>query len=267
MSEVSASEQRRFARSEREGPVATLFLSRPERRNAISTVLVRDVLDMLDQLEADQSVHALVLTGDGSAFSSGGDMAEAAEEILAGEQARLAYLRAQQTLVTRLRDSRLPVIAVVTGPAYGAGWSVVLACDLVVASHDARFCQVFARRNLIPDLGSAWLLPRSVGILAAKELMLLAGEISAERALELGLVNRLVEDRDAALRAAHELGERLAGTEPLIVAMTKSLVNGSQGSTLTESLRLEEHAQALALGTPATLEAVRAFLDKSAASA
>jgi len=250
-------------RWERRGAVALVALTRPESLNALSRALVDEVIAVLDELEADLDVRSVVLSGDGRAFSAGGDLADVAAAIANGEAwTRLDYLRRQQALVTRLRESRLPVIAAVSGPAYGAGWSTVLACDLVVAAEDARFCQVFVKRDLVPDLGSAWLLPRAVGALLAKELMLLGDEISAQRAFELGLVNRLAPTREDAEREALALADRVAEVVPATMAMAKSLINGSQHVSLADSLRLEEHAQSIALGTDETLGALRAFLEK-----
>ena len=250
-------------RCERRDAVALLTLTRPERRNALSGPLVRATTALLSELEADRDVRSVVLAGEGSAFSAGGDLADTAERIADGDAwSRLVLLRGQLELIRRVRESRLPIVAAVSGPAYGAGWSLVLACDLVVAAEDARFCQVFVKRDLIPDLGSAWLLPRAVGALVAKELMLLADELPAARAHELGLVNRLVETREDAVREALELAERLATVAPATMAMAKSLVNGSEHGSLDDSLRLEEHAQSVALGTQETLDALRAFLAK-----
>ena len=140
----------------------------------------------------------------------------------------------------------------------------MLACDLVVAARDARFCQVFVRRNLVPDLGSAWLLPRAVGTQRAKELMLLGDELSAEQGRDLGWVNRVVETAEEAEAEALALAVRLAEVIPATMAMTKELINRSQALTLEDSLRLEQHAQAMALGTPETLGAMRDFLAKRA---
>jgi 2-(1,2-epoxy-1,2-dihydrophenyl)acetyl-CoA isomerase len=218
---------------------------------------------MLREAEADPEVAAAVIDGAGRAFSSGGDLADVGARVVGGEpMPRLQVMRELHALITTLRDLRLPTVAVVSGPAYGAGWSTVLACDLVVATRDARFCQVFVRRNLVPDLGSAWFLPRAVGAHLAKELMLLGDEIPAERAHELGLVNRLVETREEAEQGAFALATRLAEVIPGTSAMAKELINRSQGLTLEDSLRLEQHAQAIALGTPQTLAAMDAFLNK-----
>jgi 2-(1,2-epoxy-1,2-dihydrophenyl)acetyl-CoA isomerase len=254
-----------LARWERRDSVALMTLGRPERLNALSNPLTLDLVAILDEVEEDSEVRAVVLAGEGRAFCAGGDLEDVAARVADGAAwSRLGYLRSQQQLIVRLRESRLPVVAAVSGAAYGAGWSIVLACDLVVASEDARFCQVFVKRDLVPDLGSAWLLPRAVGALRAKELMLLAEEISAERAHDLGLVNRLVRTPEQAVNEALALAARLAEVATATMAMAKSLINGSEHGSLSDSLRLEEHAQSMALGTEETLEALRVFLEKRA---
>jgi 2-(1,2-epoxy-1,2-dihydrophenyl)acetyl-CoA isomerase len=253
-----------FVEVERDGAVAVLRLSRPDRLNALSIAVTNDALSALSELEADRSVSALILAGAGRAFSAGGDVGDSASRVAEGDEwDRLSLLREVQQFTVRIRDSRLPVIAAVSGPVYGAGWSIVLASDLVVAAQDARFQQAFVHRNLVPDLGSAWLLPRVVGAMRAKELMLLGEELSAADALALGLITRLVDDRSAAEAEAKLLAERLVTAAPTTVAMAKSLINRSQALTLEDSLRLEEHAQAVALGAPETRAAMRAFMERS----
>jgi 2-(1,2-epoxy-1,2-dihydrophenyl)acetyl-CoA isomerase len=255
-----------YATIERRGDhVAVISMDREERLNALGVELVDDVVAALHEIEADPEVRAAVLAGAGRAFSSGGDLADIGGRVADGDpEARLNVMGSLHHLITGLRDSRLPVVAAVTGPAYGAGFSTALACDLIVASADARFCQVFVRRNLVPDLGSAWLLPRAVGIHAAKELMLLGEEIDAERAYRLGVVNRLVDTPEEALEEAVALAEKMATTIPATMAMAKDLINRGQATTLEDSLRIEAHAQSIALGTAETLGAMRAFLEKTA---
>lgn len=252
-----------LVRWERRDAVALVTLARPDRLNALSNPLVLQVVAAFDEIEADPGIRSAVLTGEGRAFCSGGDLADVAERIADGEAwSRLEYLRSQQLIVTKLRESPLPVVVAVHGATYGAGWSVVLACDMVVAARDAKFCQVFVKRDLVPDLGSAWLLPRATGALLAKELMLLGDDISAERAHELGLVNRLADSAAQAVDAALELAGRMAEVAPATMAMAKSLINQSAEVSLRDTLRLEEHAQSIALGTDQTLDALRAFLEK-----
>ena len=249
----------------REGGVAIIRMDREARLNALGVELVDDVVAALHEVETDTEVRAAVLAGAGRAFSSGGDLADVGERVAGGEpEARIAVMGALHNLILGLRNSRLPIVAAVSGPAYGAGFSTALACDLIVAAADARFCQVFVRRNLVPDLGSAWLLPRTVGTHAAKELMLLGEEIDAPRAKELGIVNRLVESADDALAEAIGLAERLAAPIPAVMTMAKDLINRGEATTLEDSLRTEALAQAIALGTDETLGAMRAFLEKAA---
>jgi 2-(1,2-epoxy-1,2-dihydrophenyl)acetyl-CoA isomerase len=253
-----------YARWERRDAVAVITMDREDRLNALGVTLVEDVVEVLREAEADPEVRSAVLTGAGRAFSSGGDLADVGERVIDGEVAsRVDTMRALHALILGLRDSRLPIVAAVHGAAYGAGFSTALACDLVVAAKDSRFCQVFVRRNLVPDLGSQWLLPHAVGIHQAKELMLLGEEISGERAAELGIVNRLVDGADAVLPAALELAEKLASVAPGTMSMAKTLINRSQALTLEDSMRLEQLAQSMALGAPDTLEAMKAFLAKA----
>jgi 2-(1,2-epoxy-1,2-dihydrophenyl)acetyl-CoA isomerase len=255
--------QQAMIREDRRGATALIALDRPDRLNALSEDLITELVRALDTSEADPAVRCVVLAGDGRGFSGGGDLADVSGKIADGDVwSRLRYMRAMQIAIRRLRTSRLPVVAQVDGPVYGAGWSLVLACDLVVATAGARFCQAFIKRDLVPDLGSAWLLPRTVGALVARELMLLGDEIPAQRAMELGLVNRVESTREEAERAAFALAERLAGVAPATMAMAKALIDSSATGPLESSLRLEEHAQAVALGAPETEAAMRSFLDR-----
>jgi 2-(1,2-epoxy-1,2-dihydrophenyl)acetyl-CoA isomerase len=255
---------RPYARWERRDHVALITLDRADRLNALGVDLVDDTTEVLGEAEADPEVRSAVLTGAGRAFSSGGDLADVGARVAGGEPApRIEVMAQLHQLILRLRDSRLPIVAAVHGPAYGAGFSTALACDLIVASAEARFCQIFVRRNLVPDLGSAWLLPRAVGIHQAKELMLLGEEITAQRGYELGIVNRLAETQEECLAQALALAERMAETIPATMEMSKSLINRSQGTTIEDSMWHERLSQSMALGTPETLGAMRAFLEKT----
>jgi 2-(1,2-epoxy-1,2-dihydrophenyl)acetyl-CoA isomerase len=252
-----------LVRQERRAATAVLTLDQPDRLNVLSEALIGELVAAFDAIEAEPDMRCVILTGAGRGFSAGGDLADAAGQMADGEAwPRLRYMRAMQAAIRRIRESRLPVVASVDGPVYGAAWSLVLACDLVVATEGARFCQAFIKRDLVPDLGSAWLLPRTVGALVARELMLLGDEIPAQRARELGLVNRTVATREEAEREAHRLAERLASIAPATMAMTKRLIDSSATGSLEASMRLEEHAQSVALGTPETAAAMRAFLER-----
>ncbi|MEO5841321.1 MAG: enoyl-CoA hydratase-related protein, partial [Acidimicrobiales bacterium] len=167
--------------------------------------------------------------------------------------------------VVALHEIPVPVIGKVRGVAVGAGMSLALACDLVVASHNARFAAIFARRGLSLDCGASWLLPRLVGIQKAKEIALLADMVGAEEAKAMGLVNRVVPD-DELDAAVAELATRLSRGPTLALSMTKRLLNNALTSSLSESLEAEAMAQAVNSSTDDTKEGMLAFLEKRDAS-
>jgi 2-(1,2-epoxy-1,2-dihydrophenyl)acetyl-CoA isomerase len=248
-------------------PVAVLRLNRPKQLNALSVALVDELTERLAELDHDERVGAVVLVGNGRSFSAGGDLGDIAERVGNDETyAPLRLMSSLQRLVTAIRDSRLPIVAAPHGHVYGAGWSLVLACDLVVAAADAVFCQVFTRRDLVPDLGSAWLLTRALGAPRARELMLTGEELSATEAFGLGLLNGVEANADEALTAAVDLARRASGASVATVGMTKSLIAASEQLSFEEALRLERHAQSLALGSPASKAAIAAFREARPAS-
>jgi 2-(1,2-epoxy-1,2-dihydrophenyl)acetyl-CoA isomerase len=163
--------------------------------------------------------------------------------------------------VTALTEIPVPVVAKVRGVAVGAGMSLALACDIVVASSNARFAAIFARRGLSLDCGASWLLPRLVGMQKAKEIALLADMIGAEEAKAVGLVNRVVED-DALDAVVEELAGRLSRGPTVALSMTKRLLNNAFTSSLVESLEAEAMAQAVNGLTDDTREGMLAFLEK-----
>lgn len=246
------------------GPVRILSIDRPARRNAMSTATAEALELALRAAADDEAVRAVVLTGVDGHFSAGGD-ADAILEHIGGEDPELlALMRAFHRLVVEIWESRLPVVAAVSGVAYGGGVNLALACDLVVCSEDARLCQVFVRRGVVPDVGGAWLLPRLVGMQRAKELMLLAPEIDARHAERLGLANAVEPDPAAALDRAVALAEQLAGLPPYTVALSKKLINHSSGDDLRGSLEREAVTQAAALRSRPATEGFAAFRRKGA---
>ena len=162
------------------GPVRLLTIDRPRRRNALTPDLVAELCEQIEAAGRDPATGAIVLTGADGHFCAGGDAQAIVEVIGAGsQQAAIAFMHHFQRVVDAIWGSDLPVVAAVSGVAYGGGFNLALACDLIIASADARFCQVFLRRGLIPDLGGAYLLPRLVGLQRAKDLMLRTREIAA----------------------------------------------------------------------------------------
>lgn len=245
------------------GLVRVLSINRPECRNALAVTTVEELRVAIEDACQDSDVGALVLTGSGGHFSAGGD----AQVILGiiGDDADDAPVRAMRSfhrLVQAIWDSELPVVAAVSGVAYGGAFNLALSCDLIYCSEDARFCQVFLQRGVVPDVGGAYLLPRIVGIHKAKELMLLAGEIDAHQARELGLVSAILPDASAVLAHAVTIGAQLAERSRLAVSLTKRLVNSSTTGTLQSALELEAITQATILRSPSARRGFQEFLDR-----
>jgi 2-(1,2-epoxy-1,2-dihydrophenyl)acetyl-CoA isomerase len=239
--------------------VRILMINRPARRNALTADTVDELRAQVQ--EADSSIGALVLTGTGGHFSAGGD-AGAILDVIAEDSgpALISFMRRFHGLIEAIWRSDRPVIAAVSGIAYGGGFNLALACDHVICSADARFCQVFLRRGLIPDLGGTYLLPRLVGVLRAKELMLRATELGAAQARELGLVNAVAADPAAALEAAVSVAAELAAGPRLATALTKQMINSSMTGTLESSLEREVLAQVAALQAGPARAQFEAFL-------
>lgn len=237
--------------SERDG-VRTLTLNRPERKNALDARLWVELADALRGLKRDRDVRALVLTGAGGAFCSGADIAT-------GEDVHPRYKLERLTDVAlALHELAVPTIAKVTGIAVGAGWNLALGCDLVVATPESRFCQIFAKRGLSVDLGGSWLLPKLVGLQQAKRLVLLADMIGAEEAHTLGLVT-WVSPADEIDGFVDDLAGRLAAGPPFALAQSKALLNDGANATLREALANEARAQPGNFATADSAQAYAAF--------
>ncbi len=240
----------------REGPVLTLTLNRPERRNACNPELWRALRQALRDLEDDRSVRVVVLAGAGGAFCAGADL-----EDREADQHPLIRMRVVNEIVERLHGLPVPTVAKVEGVAVGAGWNLALACDLVVATPQARFSQIFARRGLSLDAGGSWLLPRLVGLQQAKRLALLAEMIGADEAHQLGLVT-YVRDATEIEAFVGDLTARLAAGPPIALAQSKALLDEGTTRSLPEALAAEARAQSINFATDAG-EAFQAFLDKT----
>jgi len=239
--------------------VLTLTLNRPDRRNAITSHMWTLLGERLRDVEPGHDVRAVVLTGAGGTFSSGADLSATAgmdEFPDPSEETR----RVNDT-VRLLHGLPVPTIAKVRGVAVGAGWNLALGCDFVVATPEARFCQIFARRALSIDTGGSWLLPRLVGLQQAKRLTMLADMIGADEAHALGLVTWLQPETEID-GFVDALATRLAAGPPIALAQTKSLIDHGIDRTLDEALDGEAAAQAVNLAAPDVLEAFAAFIEK-----
>jgi enoyl-CoA hydratase/carnithine racemase len=204
---------------------------------------------------ARDDLRALVITGAGGAFCSGADISTP-EDIHPRHK-----LRRLTDVALALHDLTIPTIAKVTGVAVGAGWNLALGCDLVVATPESRFCEVFSKRGLSVDLGGSWLLPKLVGLQQAKRLVLLAETIDADEARSLGLVTwvKLADEID---EFVSDLAGRLAAGSPVALAQSKGLLNDGADATLREALANEARAQPGNFATADSIEAYAAFAEK-----
>ena len=251
-----------FLYEERNG-VGWITLNRPERLNALTFEVYRELTDTFAALRDERRVRAVVITGAGRAFSSGGDVRDIIGQ-LQGRDAEglLEFTRMTCELVRNIRLLRKPVIASLNGTTAGAGACIALACDLRIASREARIAFLFVKVGLSgADMGAAHLLPRVIGLAKATELLYTGDFISAEEALRIGLYNRVVarEELEAEARA---LAERLARGPAFALSMTKEMLDREMDVGLDTALELEAQAQATCMQHSDYREAYEAFMEK-----
>jgi enoyl-CoA hydratase/carnithine racemase len=226
--------------------VATVTLNRPDKLNALTFDAYADLRDLVAELPHRGDARVLVITGEGRGFCSGGDVEEIIAELLKLEARELLeFTRMTGSVVKALRECPIPAVAAVNGIAAGAGSVVALACDFRVLAESASFAFLFTRVGLAgADMGSAYLLPRIVGLGRATELLLLGDKVGSERALEIGLASSVVAD-DELLGAATALARRLADGPAFAYANTKVLLTRELDMDLSSSIELEAQTQAL----------------------
>jgi len=246
---------------ERSEGLLTVTMNRPAKRNAANSTMFEELLQIFREVEEDPAIRAMVLTGAGGAFCTGADLSDASGPIMDFDIPAISRMRRLGDVALALHAISKPTIAKVDGLAVGAGLSMALGCDLIIASERARFSAIFARRGLSLDFGISWLLPRAVGMPKAKELALLGEIIDAPEALAMGLINRVVplEELDAAVNA---WAQQLATGPTLALSMTKRLLNNSASASMYEALEDEGRTQAVNFSTADTIESVTAFLQK-----
>jgi len=239
--------------------LATLLLNRPGRKNALTAGMFAEMLDALEALRRDAAVTALLLTGADGDFCSGGDLVTLQGEL---EAATLRLRMVDNNrLLSALADFPKPVIAAVDGVAFGAGFSLALAADFVIASQRARFCMAFARVGLGPDLGASYFLPRIVGLPRARQLFYSAAEIDARQALDWGIALEVLAPSDY-LDRARELARGMAGMSPCGFGLSKRLLARSLESDLASQLDAEASGQAVALSSAYLQQATARFARK-----
>lgn len=253
---------------ERIDGVLVVTMNRPDERNALTEEhQMLEFVELCTSVRRDPSVKALVLTGAGSAFSAGGNLKNMRDKkgFSAGSPAdiRNAYRNGIQQIPLALYELDVPTIAAVNGPAVGAGMDLACMCDIRIASDRASFASSFVKLGIVPGDGGAWLLARTIGQSKAMELMLTGDTFDASRALELGVVSRVVA-HDELLTHAIGMATRISANPSQTVRLTKRLLRESDSMSLSSSLEMAAAYQALAHYTGDHDEAVRAFLEKRA---
>jgi enoyl-CoA hydratase/carnithine racemase len=253
----------RLERSAGDGGVVEIVLSRPDKLNALTFEVYAELRDTLRALNADTSARAVILTGEGRGFCSGGDVDEIIGQLVRYDgPALLDFTRMTGDLIAAIRGLRKPVVAAVNGTAAGAGAVIALAADLRVFAESAKIAFLFPRVGLCgADMGAGWLLPRVVGLGRATEILLTGDAITAEESLRIGLANRVVPGEQV-LPAARELAARLARGPTFAHAMTKVMLDAEATLSLPQALEAEAQAQQICMQTHDFREAFAAFAER-----
>ncbi len=250
---------------ETDGAVAILTLNRPQALNSFNRQMHRDLWAALDQVEADKTIRALVLTGAGRGFCAGADLSEfdfrEGADIMHRADPGPVIQEAFNPTTRRLVNVRVPTICAVNGVAAGAGASVAMTCDIAIAAPGASFIQAFSKIGLVPDSGGTWLLPQRVGLARAMALALTGDKLAAADAKAMGMIWDVQED---ALGAAKAMAQRLAAMPTKALVATRHLLRNAHTHTLDEQLDVERDIQSRMGFTHDYIEGVTAFLQKRA---
>jgi len=259
---------------EKEGAVAIITLNRPDAGNSFDFRLMEEIDAVLRDVAEDRKIRAVILTGAGKYFSTGVDLKMFTNaEALVGKEGEVEdkiTADDDQTYgkgtvvgaVIRMRNMSKPVIGAINGPVAGAGFSLVLGCDIRIASDRARFSMVFVKRGIVPDTGGSFTLPRVVGLPKACEMIFTGDMVDAVGAERIGLVNRVVPHDDL-MKAAKELAVKIAKNPPLAVAMAKADLYKAMAETdMIKQMKREVKSQEKLLNTEDFMEAATAFLEK-----
>jgi|SRR5579862_2191638 len=253
-----------------ERQVATIALNRPAVRNAIDDAMRSELMHALERLATDTGVRAVIITGRGTAFCAGGDIAGMRQrlEAPAGEIAFNGWRRQQQIhhLVAALHELPKPTIAAVNGAAAGLGCDLALCCDFIIAAESASLTMSYVLRGLIPDGGGMYFLPRRVGLARAKELIFSGRRVLAEEALRIGMVDRLTR-AESLLADAQAWAQELGQGASAAVALSKAILNQTFETTADQVFGLGSQAQGICYTTREHQEAVAAFLNRRSSPA
>ncbi|HAF54343.1 MAG TPA: 2-(1,2-epoxy-1,2-dihydrophenyl)acetyl-CoA isomerase [Thauera sp.] len=248
-----------------EAGIARLALNRPDKLNSFTGEMHAELRDALDHVQADKAARVLVLTGAGRAFCAGQDLADPDMASVGGKMPDIGNVveKNYKPLVLRLQNLRVPTIAAVNGIAAGAGASVALACDLVVAAKSASFLQAFSKIGLIPDTGGTWFLPQRVGMARAMGLAMLADKLPAEKAADWGLIWAAYDDAEFGAKV-EALAAQLATMPTKALVRTRQAMHAAPGHTLEQQLSFEGGFMRELGWSPDYAEGVAAFMEKRA---
>lgn len=239
--------------------IAILTLDRPEKYHSFVKEMALDLQIKLDECKNDENIRCILITGSGKAFCAGQDLSEAIDEN--GPGLKKIVEKHYNPIIRKIRNIEKPIIAAVNGVAAGAGASIALCCDIVVAKKSAVFVQAFSKIGLIPDSAATFFLPRLIGLQKATGLMMTADPISADDAYKIGMIYKVYEDNDFESEAL-KLAEKLSQMPTKGLGLTKKLLNLSLTKDLDSQLNEELNAQIIAGNTNDYNEGVSAFLEK-----
>ena len=239
--------------------IAIITLNRPEVLNAFSIEMRMELAEISDDLAKDDDVRAVVITGAGRAFSAGGDMKSWGDS--KDENLIKNITDAAHRIITNIISMEKPVIAMVNGDAIGAGCNLALACDIVIASENARFGEVFVKVGLGPDWGGAYILPRLIGLAKARELLFTGRIFSSGEALEMGMISNMVPAEELE-KTVMKLAGKLSQSATRAIGMAKTFLHKAWGMDLKEALKHEAFMQNELMKTEDHKMAVKAFLNK-----
>lgn len=245
--------------TEKIGKVALLKLNRPEKFNSFNREMALALQAALDDAAADKSIRSILLTGNGKGFCAGQDLSELTGEKPIGIDKILS--EHYNPIVKRIRKLEKPVVAAVNGVAAGAGANIALCCDVVLASANASFIQVFCKIGLIPDSGGTYFLPRLIGWQKASALMMMGDKISAQEAEKIGMIYKVLPT-ESFMEDAMKMAEELALLPTRGLALTKMALNKSMYQNWEQQLSTEDELQQIAAKTSDYHEGVSAFLEK-----
>jgi enoyl-CoA hydratase/carnithine racemase len=247
-------------RWERAGLVATITLNRPDKLNAMTAVMFKEIGDAFEAAAADPDVRCVVVAGEGRGFCSGADLTDP-ENLVTSPFELKDRMRWIHRSAAAVMNCPKPTVAKVEGIAAVAGCNLALGCDFVVATHEASFAELFVKRGLVVDFGGSWALSRALPLQKAKELAFLGETVSAEEADRLGLLYRLCAPGEIDT-VVKDLTERLAALPPRSMAGIKETLNRAYERSLEESLEAEANGQAMMFASDDTREAVTAWVEK-----